>query len=104
MKAVKTIIGRLMEAERAAVNPDEIYESFDRLSSVIEGIPREFVFNVDETECSDHSDSRDIRVIVPMDYSEPWVPVAYDRPSKRSIFVASIAADRFSVKSFAIVH
>jgi hypothetical protein len=51
MKAVKTTLGRPMEVERVAVNPDEIHEWFDRLSSVVEGIPREFVLNMDETGC-----------------------------------------------------
>jgi hypothetical protein len=61
-------------------------------------VPREFLFNLDEIDCSDHSDSREIRVIVPIDYREPSIPVLFDRHSKRSIFVACIAADGFQMK------
>jgi hypothetical protein len=51
MTAVKIIIGRSREVEWAAIVPDETHEWFYCLSSVVEGIPREFVFNVDETGC-----------------------------------------------------
>jgi hypothetical protein len=92
-----------MEAERVAVSPDETYEWFDGFNSVVGGSPREFVFNVDELGCSGHSDSEYIRIIVSIDFPEPLIPVPYDRHSKHSIFVASIAADRFLMGPFMIV-
>jgi hypothetical protein len=49
MESVKTIVGQPMEAERVAVNPDEISAWFERLSSMVDGVPREFLFNMDET-------------------------------------------------------
>jgi hypothetical protein len=58
---------------------------------------------VDETGCSDHSDSRQVHVIVPIDCQELWIPVPWDRHSKRSTFVACIAATGFRMKPFAIV-
>jgi hypothetical protein len=103
MESVKTIVGQSMEAERVAVNPDEISAWFERLSSMVHGVLREFLFNMDEAGCSDHSDSRDVRVIVPIDFGEPSVPVPFDRHSKHSTFVAYIAADGFRMKPFAIV-
>jgi hypothetical protein len=103
MDSVKTIIGRPMEAERVAVNPDEISAWFDRLRSIVDGIPREFVFNMDETGCSDSTDSREVRVIAPIGYPQPWIAVPFDRHSKRSTFVACIAADGYRMKPFVIV-
>jgi hypothetical protein len=103
MASVKTIIGCPMEAERVAVNPDEIFAWSHRLRSIVDGIPREFVFNTDETGCSDHIDSREVRLIAPINDPDPSVLVPYDRRSKRSTFVARIAADGFLMKSFAIV-
>jgi hypothetical protein len=58
--SVKTIIGCTMETERVSVNPDEISVWFKRVSSIVDGIPREFVFNTDETGCLDHTDSREV--------------------------------------------
>jgi hypothetical protein len=60
-----------MEAERVAMNLDEISAWFERLSSMVDGAPRKSLFNMDETGCSDHSDSREVRVIVPIDFGEP---------------------------------
>jgi hypothetical protein len=54
MESVKTIVGQPMEAERVAMNPDEISAWFERLSSMVDGVPREFLFNMDETGCFDH--------------------------------------------------
>jgi hypothetical protein len=103
MESVKTIVGQPMEAQRVVVNPDEISSWFERLGSMVDSVPREFFFNTDETGCSDHSDSRDVRAIVPVDFGEPSVPGPFDRHSKRSTFVAYIAADGFRMKPFAIV-
>jgi hypothetical protein len=104
MESVKTIIGQPMEAERAAADPDEIHAWFESLNSMVDGVPREFFFNMDETGCSDHSNGRDVRVIVPIDYREPSVPVPFGWHSKRSTLVVYIAADGFRMKPFAIVH
>jgi hypothetical protein len=92
-----------MKAERVAVDLDEILASFEPLNSMVDSVSREFLFNMDEIGCSDHSDSRDARVIVPIGYREPSVPVPFDRHSKRSTSVACIAADGFRMKGFAIV-
>jgi hypothetical protein len=67
-----------MEAERVAVNPDEISARFERLSSIVDGVPCELLFNTDETGCSDHSDSGEVRVIVAIDFGDPWIPVPFD--------------------------
>jgi hypothetical protein len=71
VKAVRTFIGCPMDPEGAVVNCDETHERFNRLSSVVESIPPEVVCNLDETACSDHNNSREVRVVVPIDYPEP---------------------------------
>jgi hypothetical protein len=103
MASVKTIIGCVIEAERVTRNREEISAWFNRFSSIVDDISREFVFNMDETECSDHIDSREVRVIAPIDYPDPSVPVPHDRHSKHSTFIACIAADGCRMKPFAIV-
>jgi hypothetical protein len=42
MESVKTIVGQPMEAERVAVNPDEISASFERLGSMVDDFPVNF--------------------------------------------------------------
>jgi hypothetical protein len=58
---------------------------------------------MDEIWGSDHTDSREVRVIEPIDEPDLSVPVPYDSHSKRSRFVACIVADGFRMKSFAIL-
>jgi hypothetical protein len=89
-----------MEAKRVAASPDEISERFDRLSSIVDGIPREFVLNMDQTGCSDLTDSREVQVIAPIAYPEPWISVASERHSKRCTLIARIADDGFGMKPF----
>jgi hypothetical protein len=103
MESVKMIVGQPMEAKRVDVNSAEIYAWFERLSTMVDGVLRAFLFNMDEIGCSDHPDSREVRVIVSIDFAEPSVPVPFERHSKRSTFVACIAADRFRMKLFVIV-
>jgi hypothetical protein len=58
---------------------------------------------MDETDCSDYIDSREVRVIAPIAYPEAWIAVPYDRHSKGSTFVACIAADGARMNPFVIV-
>jgi hypothetical protein len=103
MASLKTIIRCPMEAERIAVYPHDASAWCNHLSSIVKAIPREFIFNTDEIGYSDHTDSREVRVIAPTDYPDPSVPLPYDRHSKRSTFVACITADGIRMKPFAIV-
>jgi hypothetical protein len=48
---------------------------YNILSEKLMGVSRRFVFNVDETGCSEHIDSREVIVVVPIDYPDPSVPV-----------------------------
>jgi hypothetical protein len=95
LEGVKSVIGIPMEAERVSVDPAEIEAWFTELAAEVADVPRDFVLNVDETGCSDHPDSHEVRVIAPVDYPDPSVPIPDDRHSKRSTLVACIAADGF---------
>jgi hypothetical protein len=46
---LKCVIGRLMEQERAEVVTEEIEAFYERLQTIITGLPASFVFNTDET-------------------------------------------------------
>jgi hypothetical protein len=103
MPQIKSIVGTPMEAERVAVDPATIEDWYRVLAETIDGIPREFVCNVDEAGCSEKSDQREVKVLVPADYPNPSVEVPFDRHSKRSTLTACIAADGFRMKPFLVV-
>jgi hypothetical protein len=103
MPTVKSVIGIPTESERVAVDPEQIDAWLTKLEEKVQGIPRAFVFNVDETGCSEYSDSRKVRALVPIDYPAPSVPVPVNRHSKRSTLTACIAADGFRARPFLIV-
>jgi hypothetical protein len=100
MPAVKTVIGEPMERERVDVNPEDIEIWFNELEQAIADVPREFIFNVDETGCSEYADRREMKVIVPAEHIGETVKVPFDRHSKRATLTACIAADGFRMKPF----
>jgi hypothetical protein len=104
LPGVKTVIGVPMEAERTAVDPAEIDRWFDDLTREIEGVPRQFILNVDETGCSEYSDAHEIKVIVPDSHPDDTIPVPVNRHSKRASMVACIAADGWRMKPFIILE
>jgi hypothetical protein len=57
-------------------------------SEKLMGVSRRFVFNVDETGCSEHIDSHEVTIGVPIEYPDPSVPVPVNRHTKRSILTA----------------
>jgi hypothetical protein len=46
------------------------------------GISRRFVFNVDETGCSEHLNSHEATVVLPIDYPDPLIPLPVNRHPK----------------------
>jgi hypothetical protein len=100
---VKSIVGIPMESERVAVDPEAILAWYGEVAVAIEGVPRRFVFNVDEAGCSENADKREVRVLVPLDYPRPEAEVPFDRHAKRSTLTACIAADGFRMKPFLII-
>jgi hypothetical protein len=51
-----------MEAERVAIDPAETQVWFEELAAEVADVPRDFLFNVDETGCSDRTDRREVRI------------------------------------------
>jgi hypothetical protein len=50
---VKSLLGIPTDAERVAVDPAALAEWYADLGRRIAGVPRQFVFNVDEAGCSE---------------------------------------------------
>jgi hypothetical protein len=68
------------------------------------GVSRRFVFNVDETGCSEHIGNHEVTTVVPIDYADPLVPVPVNRHTKGSILRTCIASDGHRMKLFVIVN
>jgi hypothetical protein len=78
-------------------------EWFRNLAQRVEGVPPQFIFNMDETGCSDYADRREITVLVPACFTAKSVPVPVDGNAKRSTLTACIGADGFRMRPFVIV-
>jgi hypothetical protein len=55
---------------------------YNSLSEKQMGISGRFIFNVDEPGCSEHIDSYEVTVVLPIDYRDPSVPVSVKRHTK----------------------
>jgi hypothetical protein len=104
INSVKITRGIPMEAERVAVDPAVLTEWYKEQARRVEGVPRQFVFNVDETGCCDYADRREFRVLVPAACDALSIPVPVNRHSKRSRLTAWIAADGNRMRPFVIVE
>ena len=58
---LRTVRGVPMESQRVEVDSERITAWYDQLSSLINQVPAEFIFNVDETGCSDYTDATHTR-------------------------------------------
>jgi hypothetical protein len=103
MMTLKSVVGIPKDSERLAVDASEIDAWYNILSKKLMGVSRRFVFNVDEAGCSEHIDSHEVTIVVPIDYPDPLVPVPVNHHPKRSTLTACIAADRYRMKRFIIV-
>jgi hypothetical protein len=59
----------------------------------IEGVPREFLLNADETGCSEFSDGHEIKVVVPDSHADETIPVPVNRHSRPASMTTCMAAD-----------
>jgi hypothetical protein len=81
-KGVQTVVGIPTEAERVETSDSEIKQWYQELSALIKGIPVEFIFNVDETGCSEFVDACELMVLVPDSYISETIDIPVDRHSK----------------------
>jgi hypothetical protein len=93
MTILKSVVEIPKDSERLAVDASEIDAWYNILSEKLIGVSRRFVFNVDETGCSERIDSHEVTVVVPIDYPDPSVPVPVNRHTRRSTLTACMAAD-----------
>jgi hypothetical protein len=100
---VRSIWGIPMEGTRVEVDPAKIEDFYDELEALIEDVPAAFIFNMDESGCSDWADKREIRVLVPDTFVGSFIHIPVDRNSKRSTLVGAIAADGTALKPMVVV-
>jgi hypothetical protein len=103
MPSVRSALGIPTEAERVAVGSELVMELYRDLATKIEGVPRAFLHNVDETGYSDSADRREIRVLMLVSRRATSVLVPVHQHAKRSTFTARIGADGFRMRPFVIL-
>jgi hypothetical protein len=103
MPGLKTVKGIPMERTRVMANDEAIDAYYERVSTLLPGIPRAFVVNADESGFADYTDARPETVVVPSDYPLDHIFIPADRSIKRSTLVAAIAADGTGLKPLIIV-
>jgi hypothetical protein len=105
MPNLKTIVGVPYETGRVALDSAIVQDWLTALGDQVHEIPRAFVFNMDETDCSDWADRpREIRVVVPAQCPEANLAVPVDRSSKRASMAVCITADGSCMRPFVVVH
>jgi hypothetical protein len=85
------------------VDASEIDARYIILSENLMAVSRRFVFNVNETGRSEHIDSDEVTVVLPIDYPHPSDPVSVNRLTMRSTLSSCIAAEGYRMKPFVIV-
>jgi hypothetical protein len=91
------------DSERVDVDASETDAWYNILSEKLMGVSRRFVFNVEETGCSERIDSHEVTIAVPTDYPDPSVPVPVNCHTKRSTLKACIAVDGYEMEPFVIL-
>ena len=86
----KTCLGKPMEDKRLECNTFELELNINTLSSLIEGVPIHFIYNVDEMGHQDYADSHTKFVIVPNDFEGLVAPYSVSRKGQRCSCLACI--------------
>jgi hypothetical protein len=102
-KTIKIIQGQAMESRRVEIDFHEIKKWYDDLGKLIKSIPRNFIFNMDESGIDEYVDQQNIYVLVPKDHDGKSVPIPVHRQIKRAILTACISAAGDSLKPFVIL-
>jgi hypothetical protein len=103
MYAVKMITGIPMEKSRVMADPRAIGDFYANIATLIKGVRRAFIVNMDESGFFDHPDVRRETVVVPANYPSDTIPIPFNRNIKRATMVAAIAADVTALKPVTIV-
>lgn len=87
----KIITAKAQEDGRFYVCPNEIEENLNLLASEVNGVPPDFVFNLDEVGCHDFADAHDKYVIAPITYDESSTTYPVTRQNKRCSAIVCIS-------------
>jgi hypothetical protein len=66
-------------------------------------VPRDFIFNVDETGCGEYIDSKNVTILIPTAHKGEKINITVHRQCKRATLTACIAVDGSVVKPFVIL-
>lgn len=89
----KTVVGIPMQQERLTVDLPEIENNLIDLSNKINGIPIQFIFNLDETGIVEYEDAQKKFVIVPFNYPKKTAPYPVNRSEKHSSCLVCISME-----------
>ena len=82
-----------MQQERLTIDLPEIENNLIDLSNKINGIPIQFVFNLDETGMVEYEDAQKKFVIVPFNYTKKTAPYPVNRSEKHSSCLVCISME-----------
>ena len=108
MKRVFKEIGKFIMAEpiedsRFEVSTKAIDEYYDRLQEIINLIDYRFCFNLDETGEDEFVDTREVKVFVPLDFSQKKAKIPVRRSNKRFTIEHCICTDGTYFPVFLII-
>ena len=87
----KTVIGKPMDSKRIEANFISIDMNLNVLSELIEGVPINFVFNIDEVGNQDFADAEIKTLIAPAGYNQLYAYYPVTRSCSRSSCIAAIS-------------
>jgi hypothetical protein len=74
---LKIIKGEPMESQRVELDQKQIKAWYQSLAELIKYIPRNFIFNMDESCIEEYVDQQSLSVIVPTSYDEIKIPIQF---------------------------
>jgi hypothetical protein len=93
--SLKAVIDRSIEAARVDVDSETAVQGYKQPELQVEAVPRGFGFNLDETQCSEYTDKRELTVPVPSASERVSVPIPGNRNAKRLTLTAFITANGY---------
>jgi hypothetical protein len=99
----KMATGVAIDSKRAKINYNHIKAWYNELEILIKHVPRNFIFNVDESGCDEYVDSQNVTVVVPKVHKDATVDIPVQRQCKRATLTACVAADGSSLVPFIIL-
>ena len=87
----KTCDGYKMDSKRLEANINDIEDNLNHLKELVEGVPMDFIYNLDEVGIQEWADSEQKTVIVPANYEKASAPYEVNRNSKRSSILVCVS-------------